>query len=87
MMRLMENTVMPSVAEKPAPMDFIVLLGRLTKKKRWVLSETRVSATGVDYWYTHKETTAHIILDQNWLTVNVGGEEYFSGMVDEAARI
>ena len=78
---------MPSVELKPAPLDLLTLLARLTKKKRWILLEQQDGATGVDYWYEHGTTTAHIHLDQNWLTVNVGGEEYFSGTVEEAAKI
>jgi hypothetical protein len=78
---------MPSIGEKPAPLDFVVLLGRLTKKKRWALLEQQDNGTGVDYWYTHKELTAYINREGNWLTVNVGGEEYFVGTVEEAARI
>jgi len=78
---------MPSAVEKPVPLDFVILLTRLTKKKRWVFLEKQDSGTGMDYWYTHRETTAHINLDQNWLTVNVGGEEYFEGTAEEAARI
>jgi hypothetical protein len=78
---------MPNVETKPAQLDFVPLLARLTKKKRWVLLEQQDSGTGVDYWYEHGETTAYINQDQNWLTVNVGGEEYFVGTVEEAARI
>ena len=78
---------MPNVETKPAQLDFVTLLGRLTKKKRWVLLEQQDSGTGVDYWYEHGETTAYVNHDQNWLTVNVGGEAYFVGTVEEAARI
>lgn len=78
---------MPSVELNPAPLDLLTLLARLTKKKRWTLLEQKDSGEGVDYWYEHSELTAHINVDQNWLTVNVGGEEYFSGTVEEAAKI
>ena len=78
---------MPSVETKPAALDFVALLGRLTKKKRWVLIEGPQSGTGVDYWFARKETTANINLDQNWLTVSVEGERYFEGTDAEAANI
>ena len=78
---------MPSVEAIPAQLDFVTLLARLTKKKRWVLLEQQDSGTGVDYWYEHRETTAYINQDQNWLTVNVGGEDYFAGTLEEAAKI
>ena len=56
---------MPSAEKEAAPLDFVVFLGRLTKKKRWVLLEQQDNGTGVDYWYTHADTTAYINLDEN----------------------
>ena len=78
---------MPSVEKGTTPLDLVTLLARLTKKKRWALLERQDNGTGMDYWYTYKETTAYINLDQNWLTVNEGGESYFEGTVEEAAKI
>jgi hypothetical protein len=78
---------MPSTEVKTPPLDFVTLLARLTKKKRWVLLEQQDSGTGVDYWYEHGKTTAYINQDQNWLTVNVGGLEYFTGTDEEARHI
>jgi len=78
---------MPRTGSKVAPLNFSMLLERLTDKKRWMEIGRPDSGTGFDYWYTSGTSEAHINRDQEQLKVIVDGEMYFEGSLAEAAKI
>ena len=78
---------MPRTGSKVAPLNFSMLLERLTDKKGWMEIGRPDSGTGFDNWFASGKSEAHINRDLDKLKVTVDGETFYEGTTDEAAKI